>query len=275
MGNHLSCLLVKSLNSSRSSASVLSLIGAISELFDYEYYGFCIQAPIPISRHIFEAFSYNNKTGQQRHSTQASKILGPTSRNVLEVWRPIIWNGDMDWQAPLFPDEFQSLGLKYGWALSTRDQNGSISLICFARRDKPITTEEREHRCAEFTLTAQLIHNAMLKTWLPEKIPEASLSITPREKEVLRWAAEGKTSHETATIMSISERTVNFHINNSVEKLGATNRVQAVVKAAMLGKLSGTPPLDPMACTHDACASCGSSATTTVPIEDLHRARSA
>jgi len=35
-------------------------------------------------------------------------------------------------------------------------------------------------------------------------------------------------------IMNISERTVNFHVNNALEKLGAANKTAGVIKAAML-----------------------------------------
>jgi len=59
-----------------------------------------------------------------------------------------------------------------------------------------------------------------------------------REKEVLRWTAEGKTAYEIGQILQVSERTVNFHINNVVNKLGASNKTQAAVKAATLGMLA-------------------------------------
>ena len=52
--------------------------------------------------------------------------------------------------------------------------------------------------------------------------------------KVLRWTADGKTSGEVGEIMNISERTVNFHVNNALEKLGAANKTAGVIKAAML-----------------------------------------
>jgi LuxR family transcriptional regulator len=58
--------------------------------------------------------------------------------------------------------------------------------------------------------------------------------LTLRELEVLRWTADGKTSGEVGQIMHISERTVNFHVNNALSKLGAVNKTAGVVKAAML-----------------------------------------
>jgi LuxR family transcriptional regulator len=37
--------------------------------------------------------------------------------------------------------------------------------------------------------------------------------------------------------MAIAERTVNFHVNNAVTKLGASNKTAATIKAAMFGLL--------------------------------------
>jgi DNA-binding CsgD family transcriptional regulator len=61
-------------------------------------------------------------------------------------------------------------------------------------------------------------------------ICEAS-ALTRRERQCLLWSAEGKTSWETAKILNIAERTVVYHLQNAMEKLGATNRIQAVTRA--------------------------------------------
>ena len=60
---------------------------------------------------------------------------------------------------------------------------------------------------------------------------------TDREREVLQWLTRGKTNWEIGTILGISERTVKFHLNHIFQKLGATNRAQAVMKASTLGLL--------------------------------------
>lgn len=56
--------------------------------------------------------------------------------------------------------------------------------------------------------------------------------LSPREGECLRWVADGKTDIEVGQILSISPRTVRFHINNAKAKLGVATRIQAVVKQA-------------------------------------------
>jgi len=66
-------------------------------------------------------------------------------------------------------------------------------------------------------------------------------ALTEREKECLLWSTEGKTSWETAQILAIAERTVVYHLQNAMEKLGATNRIQAAVRA--LAHLSTDPEI--------------------------------
>ena len=56
-------------------------------------------------------------------------------------------------------------------------------------------------------------------------------SLTPREQEVLTWAARGKPAWEIGEILKISKRTANAHIDNARRKLDAVNRTQAVVIA--------------------------------------------
>ena len=61
-----------------------------------------------------------------------------------------------------------------------------------------------------------------------------SLKMTPREFECLFWLSRGKTTGEISQALKISERTVNFHITNLCEKLGAANRTQAIGMAVSL-----------------------------------------
>ena len=58
------------------------------------------------------------------------------------------------------------------------------------------------------------------------------IDLSDREAETLTWAARGKTSSEIATILGLTKRTVDFHIDNARIKLDATSRMHAVVKAA-------------------------------------------
>ena len=61
--------------------------------------------------------------------------------------------------------------------------------------------------------------------------------LSERERDVLAWAAEGKSSWEIATILGVSERTVNWHVEQSKKKLDAVTRTRAVIKALRSGEI--------------------------------------
>ena len=58
------------------------------------------------------------------------------------------------------------------------------------------------------------------------------IRLTDRERDSLAWVAEGKSDWEIAVILSLSESTVRFHVDNGRRKLGAVNRAQAVARMA-------------------------------------------
>ena len=62
--------------------------------------------------------------------------------------------------------------------------------------------------------------------------------LSPREREVLEWIARGKSTWDIAQILRISEKGVEFHVENARRKLQAFGRTRAVVKALMLGIIS-------------------------------------
>jgi DNA-binding NarL/FixJ family response regulator len=65
----------------------------------------------------------------------------------------------------------------------------------------------------------------------------AAGGLSEREREVLRLVADGLPTKQIARSLSITERTVKFHVNSIFHKLGADNRAQAVALAAQRGLL--------------------------------------
>lgn len=63
----------------------------------------------------------------------------------------------------------------------------------------------------------------------------AGAKLSEREQAVLRWSALGKTSDEIALLLGVKERTVRKHIASSMDKLGASSRIQAVSQALLAG----------------------------------------
>ncbi|HBR69679.1 MAG TPA: hypothetical protein DEA55_09925 [Rhodospirillaceae bacterium] len=61
------------------------------------------------------------------------------------------------------------------------------------------------------------------------------VTLTDREKEILLWAAEGKSDPAIAEIIGISYPTVRYHMNNIFKKFNANERSFAIVKAIRHG----------------------------------------
>ena len=55
--------------------------------------------------------------------------------------------------------------------------------------------------------------------------------LSPRQREILALVAAGRTSKEIAGDLGISESTVNWHLSNVFERLGASSRAEAVAIA--------------------------------------------
>lgn len=61
--------------------------------------------------------------------------------------------------------------------------------------------------------------------------PLETLGLTPREAEVLFWAAQGKTNAEIAVILGITPSTAKSHLENIYAKLGVDGRHNATLRA--------------------------------------------
>ena len=104
--------------------------------------------------------------------------------------------------------------------------------IGFSFEDNPLDLTQ----IAELQFLASHAGETLNPKILQKDEPHAVLS--PREKECLKWTADGKTSTEIGRILSISEHTVNHHLYGGMQKLDATNRMHAVAIAVRTGLLN-------------------------------------
>lgn len=67
---------------------------------------------------------------------------------------------------------------------------------------------------------------------------EGDARLTPRERQVFQLLARGFTGPEIAEQLVVSPETVRTHVQNGVERLGASTRVQAVAIAISRGEIA-------------------------------------
>lgn len=151
---------------------------------------------------------------------------------------PILWTEDVFSQTPSLWQALQQQGLQHGWSQSFHDEeSGLYSMLSLARSHCPITAYELYENLGFTVFIGRHLHALAAKT-LPKKKPRPSAPrLSPREVEVLRLSADGKTAYEISRILSLSERTVNFHVHRAIEKLGVCNKIAAVFVATRSGAI--------------------------------------
>jgi len=85
------------------------------------------------------------------------------------------------------------------------------------------------------SLLAPLATSAVLRRLRGDTPARSGPSLTPREQMVLERLALGLGNKQIAAQLGIAERTVKFHVSSVFTKLGATNRTEAVTRAAQAG----------------------------------------
>lgn len=85
--------------------------------------------------------------------------------------------------------------------------------------------------CNHFYIAYRRLHQA-------EDDRDDDVHLTAREREILTWAAIGKTDAEIGEILAVSVHAVDFHMRNIRRKLNAHSRILAVVKAISSGLIA-------------------------------------
>ncbi len=159
--------------------------------------------------------------------------MDPVVERVLNSRMPFFWSElTADPQLPTpslqLMREAEEAGIRNGIGISLCGQTGEIVGVGLARSD---AGEDRDY---DFLAGAYLLSVVFHETFRQMLSQASKPAITPREKEVLCWAAEGKTDDEIASILNVSANTVRFHWKNIFAKLNARGRIYAVTKAIRL-----------------------------------------
>jgi LuxR family transcriptional regulator, quorum-sensing system regulator SolR len=203
--------------------------------FDQCAYG--MRSPLPLSRQRIVMFNNYPASWQSQYARRNYLAIDPTVQHALKSTQPIIWSDEFFSGAPEFWEEARGHGLRYGWAQPCRDVNGTLGMLTVARSEEALSDAELQEKNFRLAWLTQIAHLAMTRVLIKKLVPEANVRLSCQERTVIRWTAEGKTTAEISVIMSLSVRTVTFHIGNVVKKLNASNKTAAAVRAAVLGLL--------------------------------------
>lgn len=118
----------------------------------------------------------------------------------------------------------------------------------FVSKERPLSevmVAIRQAAEGEIVMPTSLLMGLLGRLPRPRPEPEAALShsaLTPREREILSYLAQGLSGAQIAADLSIALLTVRTHVRNLLEKLGAHSRLEAVSYALRHGLID--PPLE-------------------------------
>lgn len=229
--------LINSLFSIDCEHKLFEKLVMLAQSLDFDFCAYGLRAPLPVSNP--KTAMFNNYPSDWRAIYRENNYVDvdPTVQHGIRSLLPILWSENVFSSAPDLWEEAKSFGLRYGWAQSCRCASGAGGMLTLSRSHDALSANELRDKGTKMAWLAQVAHLTMSKCMLPKLVPEVQVKLSAREVEILRWTADGKTSGEISEILNISERTVNFHINNAITKMNTSNKTAAVVRAAMLGIL--------------------------------------
>lgn len=172
-----------------------------------------------------------NTIYKQAHFFDVDPVVGHCKRCVL----PIVWEEKAFHATPSLWDLAQSFGVHLGWSQSVHDFQGVFSMLTLGRGEGHVSPQELYEKAGQVLWMCHAMHAVVSKKYADKPAPPPPNKLSPRETEILKWSAMGKTAGDIATILCLSERTVSFHLKNCFIKLGVNNKIAAVLTASKAG----------------------------------------
>jgi LuxR family transcriptional regulator len=168
--------------------------------------------------------------------------IDPVQHLALATVSPFVWSYDVKVDTPLkkvidpchapVSSYLHDQQLTCGVSVPIHLPRGGFASLTGLRTGKSRSVlRDAHHTLADFSLITHALQEAAYPLFGKELRSYPHIRLTKRERECLKWAAEGLTAAEIATQLSRSLAVVTLHLASAMHKLGAKNRVQAVVRA--------------------------------------------
>lgn len=229
---------ISQMQSIQGEAELFDLIQSEARELGFEHSAYGLKLPLNMTKPKVVMFNNYSQRWQQRYVDENYLAIDPIVNHGGRSTTPVVWSDDEMSGDSAFWEEARSHGLQYGWAQASTNTQGIRGLLTLTRSNEPLSESELKKVGYRLVWLTQVAHQCMGDLISFRMLPETTISLSSREKDVLRWTAEGKTAGEAARIMNLSERTVNFHVANAMQKLNCVNKTVAAVRAAILGILN-------------------------------------
>lgn len=163
----------------------------------------------------------------ERYNKHHYALRDPVVRYLHRSQAPFTWKESYEAETQredvkLIGGEAAAFGLKKGYVIPIRLVGGVLAAVSFGASHMEFDPD----MLAELAFVANLAVGHLLRLRYDPSSNERTVS--PRERECLLWASEGKTDWEISVILGISPPTVTKHLLSARQRLGAVNRAQLI-----------------------------------------------
>ena len=229
---------IDDLEESKDIAALRRLMSRTADALDlgkFAYLGFKLNGqgydvPLAIS-------TYPEEWADHYFEQRYDRIDPVVARAITDVL-PFSWSvtdraADLSRKQVRFLKEAGEFGIVCGFTTPIHDRQGKVATLTFASEGNDAdflrTVEQNRH---VIHLMAIYFH-AHVRQGLQNSTYSKRCSLSPREIDCLQWAARGKSSGDISDILTISRRTVIFHLENAKRKLEVASLQQAIVRALL------------------------------------------
>ncbi|WP_424985940.1 helix-turn-helix transcriptional regulator [Microbulbifer sp. S227A] len=175
---------------------------------------------------------------RERWVSQNYQRVDPVILGCFQRFHPVDWKR-LDWSskaARQFMIEAQEYGVgNQGFSIPIRGPNGQFALFSVSHScDDATWAQFTEENSRDLILIAHFFNRKALE-FEPDRQPESSRALSPREVDAMTLLAMGYSRAQTAETLSISEHTLRVYIESARFKLGALNTTHAVARAMSRG----------------------------------------
>ncbi len=175
---------------------------------------------------------------RDHYITQNYLRVDPVITGCFQRFHPVDWKR-LDWSSKA-ARAFQSVAIEFGvgnqgYSIPIRGPKGQFALFTVSHSCEDIAWAEfTEKRSRDLILIAHFFNRKALE-FEPDRIPDQSRALSPREVDAMTLLAMGHSRAQAAETLSISEHTVRVYIESARFKLGALNTTHAVARAMSRG----------------------------------------
>lgn len=232
--------LITQLSHAEKLSDVRRICKALALYLGFSFFLLGIRAPLPFDDPVSIVLQSDDDESCVEAERQKAVAVKWLLEHRPQIVVPSVWDvcsplSELDTasQAPM------ELPLDHGITIPFSGPINNLGIFILAR-EKPIPRDPHDRHAliglAMFYATH--IQQSVLRIALQgTDISTRAYRLTTRERQCLRLSMEGETNRGISEVLKISVRTVGFHIDNSLKKLGTRTRKAAVARALLLGEL--------------------------------------